>query len=122
MSLLNMLADKTRLRILMLLKRQELCVCEIFAALEMSQPRVSRQLAALRQAGLIKDRREGKWVYYRLEDQNQGLGQLMELLTIWLEDDSEIKGDREMLASIFAVKNGLLNCACAISGGEGFGD
>jgi ArsR family transcriptional regulator len=117
-NLLNMLADKTRLRIMMLLRGHELCVCEIFAALKMSQPRVSRQLAVLRQAGLIRDRREGKWVYYRIEDRSKDLGQILELLTKWLENDSEIKCDKELLTRIFAIKKDLLSCACAASGGE----
>ncbi len=61
------LADETRLRCLMLLTHEgELCVCELTAALQDIQPKISRHLAQLRQCGLILDRREGKWVYYRI--------------------------------------------------------
>lgn len=61
------LADDTRLRCLMLLTDEgELCVCELTEALQDIQPKISRHLAQLRQCGLILDRREGKWVYYRI--------------------------------------------------------
>ena len=60
------LSDETRLRIVALLAHGELCVCHVQEALELSQPNVSRQLASLRAAGLVEDRREGSWVYYRL--------------------------------------------------------
>lgn len=61
------LADETRLRCLMLIEREsELCVCELMEALGESQPKISRHLAQLRQCGLLLDRRDGKWVYYRL--------------------------------------------------------
>lgn len=51
---------------LMIAREQELCVCELTCALEASQPKVSRHLAMLRQCGLLADRRQGQWVYYRL--------------------------------------------------------
>ncbi|MGB5438528.1 MAG: metalloregulator ArsR/SmtB family transcription factor [Gammaproteobacteria bacterium] len=63
----QMLADTTRLRMLMLLQRQgELCVCELTHALTLSQPKVSRHLGQMREAGLVQTRREGRWMYYRL--------------------------------------------------------
>ena len=62
------LSDETRLRILKLLENGELCVCDIVAALDMVQPKVSFHLAALKEAGLIKDRKHGKWTHYRLDD------------------------------------------------------
>ncbi len=62
------LSDETRLRILKLLERGELCVCDIVAALDMIQPNVSFHLGVLKEAGFIKDRRQGKWIHYRLDD------------------------------------------------------
>jgi len=62
------LSDETRLRIIKLLEHGELCVCDIAAVLESSQPKISFHLSALREAGLITDRREGKWIHYRLTD------------------------------------------------------
>jgi ArsR family transcriptional regulator len=64
--LFKALGDETRLRIVALLAHGELCVCHLQAALELPQPNVSRQLAILRSAGLVEDRREGSWVYSRL--------------------------------------------------------
>ena len=66
-SLFRILADNTRPRSLMLLtEHTELCVCELTHALELSQPKISRHLAQIRDSGLVEDRREGLWVYYRL--------------------------------------------------------
>lgn len=61
------LADDTRVRLMLLITREgELCVCELTCALDESQPKVSRHLAQLRSCGLLEDRRQGQWVYYRL--------------------------------------------------------
>ena len=64
------LADETRLGIVLLLKaRGELCVCDLCTALAQSQPKISRHLAMLRESGLLLDRKQGKWVHYRLSPQ-----------------------------------------------------
>jgi len=60
------LADETRLRILKLLGAQEMCVCELMVALELTQPTASHHLGLLENAGLVKARKEGKWVFYSL--------------------------------------------------------
>lgn len=63
----QLLSDDTRLRCLLLLHREgELCVCELVHALGVIQPKVSRHLAALRDAGVVTDRRQGQWIYYQL--------------------------------------------------------
>lgn len=61
------LADETRLRILKLLEGGELCVCDLTAALDMTQPNISFHLGILKGAGLIRDRREGRWTHYDLD-------------------------------------------------------
>ena len=61
------LSDETRLRILKLLENGELCVCDIVAALEMIQPKVSFHLGVLKEAGFIKDRKQGRWIHYSLD-------------------------------------------------------
>jgi ArsR family transcriptional regulator len=68
LTIFKALSDETRLRILKLLERGELCVCDIVAALGMIQPNVSFHLGVLKEAGFIKDRRQGKWIHYRLDD------------------------------------------------------
>ncbi len=60
------LADEIRLRILSILLIREMCVCEILIALELTQPTASHHLAILENAGLVKKRKEGKWVFYRV--------------------------------------------------------
>lgn len=67
-TVLKALADKTRLRILALLKAGEICVCHVHGSLGIPQPKASRHLAYLRRAGLVQTRRQGLWVYYRLAD------------------------------------------------------
>jgi len=59
-------SDRTRLRILHLLRGGELCVCDIVGVLRVPQPRASRHLAYLRRAGLVEVRKDGLWAYYRL--------------------------------------------------------
>jgi len=64
------LSDEIRRRILcLLLKEGELCVCELFQALDVHQPKVSRHLAVLRDAAVLAQRREGTWVFYRIDPQ-----------------------------------------------------
>ncbi len=62
------LADENRLRILKLLREGELCACELTVALSTCQSTVSHHLSVLKNAGLIKERKEGKWSYFRLSD------------------------------------------------------
>ena len=62
------LSDETRLRILKLLEGGELCVCHVVAAFDMSQSKVSFHLGVLKAAGLLKDRKEGKWMIYKIDD------------------------------------------------------
>lgn len=64
------LAEETRLKSLLLMsKHGQLCVCDLMAALGLSQPKVSRHLAELRKHGLVLDERRGKWVYYQINPQ-----------------------------------------------------
>lgn len=65
--LFKSLSDETRARATLLIASHgELCVCELMCALDDSQPKISRHLAQLRSSGLLLDRRQGQWVYYRL--------------------------------------------------------
>ena len=66
--LFKVFGDYTRIRILYLLFESEVCVCDIAEALSMTQPAISHQLKILKQAGLVKNRREGKSVFYSLAD------------------------------------------------------
>jgi ArsR family transcriptional regulator, arsenate/arsenite/antimonite-responsive transcriptional repressor len=70
LTIFKALSEETRLRILKLLENGELCVCDIVAALDTIQPKVSFHLSVLKEAGLIKDRKQGKWVHYRMNDED----------------------------------------------------
>jgi ArsR family transcriptional regulator len=67
------LADDTRVRVLKLLGSGELCVCEISAALDLEQPRLSFHLRILKEAGIVLDRRQERWILYRLNDSDMFL-------------------------------------------------
>jgi ArsR family transcriptional regulator len=62
------IADPTRLKIIYLLKYGELCVCEIQCAIDKPQPTISHHLNILKKSGLLKWRKEGVWIHYRLSD------------------------------------------------------
>lgn len=86
LSLFKCLADETRLKTLLLIQQQgELCVCELTAALQTSQPKVSRHLAQLRECGLLSTRRAGQWVYYRISETLPGWA--LQVLTVTAQDN-----------------------------------
>jgi ArsR family transcriptional regulator, arsenate/arsenite/antimonite-responsive transcriptional repressor len=93
------LSDETRLRIVALLSRGELCVCDLMAILDLPQSTVSRHLATLRHAGLVEDRRQGIWMYYRLIASEPLHQDLADLLDKHLTDLPQAERDREALAN-----------------------
>ena len=97
------LSDETRTRATLLITREgELCVCELVCALNDSQPKISRHLAQLRACGLLLDRRQGQWVYYRLNPElpkwvRTILETTLEANADWLEENNtrlKAMGDR----------------------------
>jgi ArsR family transcriptional regulator len=104
-NLFKALSDETRLRILNLLLEGELCVCEVMDALQMPQPRISHQLRILKDAGLVTDRREGKWMIYALKaaGEEEPASALLQLL--WEGRAGEIFArDRGRLQETFAKR------------------
>ena len=81
--LFKVFGDSTRIRILYVLFESEMCVCDIAALLSMSQSAISHQLRVLKQARLVRNRREGKQIYYFLADDHVRtiLGQGMDHIT-----------------------------------------
>jgi len=80
-SLFQAFSDQTRLRILNLLLRRAMCVCDITQVLEIPQPRASRHLSFLKRAGLVENMREAERVFYRLKSPPSGLArELLETL------------------------------------------
>jgi len=103
--LFKALADETRLRILSLLTRGELCVCDLMTVLDLPQSTVSRHLAYLRNAGWVEDRRQGVWMYYRLTRGDHLLQrELLPLLAARLEETPEALKDLSALDRYLAEK------------------
>lgn len=96
--LFKALSEETRLRILALLTRGELCVCEIEAALDLPQSTVSRHLSLLRQVNLVSGRRKGVWMYYQLADPESDLHKM--LLEIIGKQINELEPARQDLARL----------------------
>jgi len=96
-TVLKAAADPTRVRILKILEGGEMCVCQVIAILSLGQSTVSKHLFLLRAAGLIKDRRDRKWVYYSLDRGTDSpyAGRMLRNLRGWLSDDPVIAKDRE---------------------------
>ena len=102
-SIFKALSDETRLRIIKLLEQRELCVCDITAALDMVQPKISFHLSALKEAGLIKDRKQGKWIHYSLNEQD--LFRRMLILSVCERmKENTILGDRKRLDAFLRGK------------------
>lgn len=70
-STLKLLGDKTRLTMIGLLEDHECCVCEFVEIFQMSQPAISQHLRKLRDAGLVKERRNGQWIFYSLNKEHE---------------------------------------------------
>jgi len=103
LNIFKALSEETRLRVLKLLGHGELCVCDIVAALDMIQPKVSFHLAVLKEAGLIKDRKQGKWVHYRIDDSDM-LRRFLLLSTLERIDAEAVKEDEERLKEFLRRK------------------
>jgi ArsR family transcriptional regulator, arsenate/arsenite/antimonite-responsive transcriptional repressor len=87
------LSDPNRVKLLKLLQKREMCVCEIQAALGIAQPTVSKHLKSLENAGLVGRKKDGLWVNYSLSDGGRSpyAASLLGNLKHWLEDDPEIR-------------------------------
>ena len=93
-------ADPTRVRILKILEGGEMCVCQVIAVIGLGQSTISKHLFLLRAAGLIKDRRDKKWILYSLDGKsgNSYAGPALRNLRKWLNDDLLVSKDRERAA------------------------
>ena len=103
--LLSAIADPIRLRLLRLLHRQELCVCELMEALQLPQYKVSRHLREMRQVGLVVARRSGRWMHYHINGaaMRSPLHQdLLKLLDVHLRDFPDARRDDARLAKRLA--------------------
>lgn len=95
------LADLTRLRLLNLMRDDEVCVCFFVEVLKTNQPKISRHLAYLRRAGIVAARREGKWMHYRIiEPRDTRAAEVFSKVRAWLAEDRELQKDRARLVRV----------------------
>jgi ArsR family transcriptional regulator len=100
------LADRTRRRILNLIREQEICVCFLTEVLEISQPKISRHLAYLRNADIVSARRDGKWMYYSIvEPEDFHAAQILHGTLEWLKSQERMQKDYERLTLICSSPN-----------------
>jgi ArsR family transcriptional regulator, arsenate/arsenite/antimonite-responsive transcriptional repressor len=100
------LADRTRRRILNLIREQEICVFFFTEVLDISQPKISRHLAYLRNAELVTARREGKWMYYRIvQPEDFYARQILQNTLDWLASQERMQKDYDKLTLVCTSPN-----------------
>lgn len=101
---LKLLGDKTRLTMVALLMKRELCVCEFQEVFDMSQPSISQHLRKLKDFGLVKEARKGQWIYYSLNKYNEFFS-IIEYVT-------KLVPDQEEVIKQIDKSNPTLRCGC----------
>jgi ArsR family transcriptional regulator len=101
-SLFLALGDKTRLRLLNLMRDREICVSSFTGTLGHSQPLISRHLAYLRNSGIVEARRDGKWMHYSIATNlDANTGRLLAELFKWMETQEGLRIDREQYVEAY---------------------
>ena len=105
MALTKALSDENRVRILLALRVRELCVCQITRLLNLAFSTVSKHMAILRQAGLVDSRKEGRWIFYRLPDQQSppAVQTALEWTFESLRKDLQVREDARRLKQILKM-------------------
>ncbi|MCM0761507.1 metalloregulator ArsR/SmtB family transcription factor [Sporomusa sphaeroides DSM 2875] len=96
----KVVSDEMRLRILILLSKEELCGCEICAILNLPQPKVSQHLAKLRNLGFVQDTRQGKWVFYSLRIEDPVMKMILETIAGNTQQYPNLSQDIRRLAKL----------------------
>ena len=105
MTVARALADESRVRILLALHEGELCVCQIIELLDLAPSTVSKHMAILKQARLVRSRKDGRWIYYRLVKEASGpVDAAIEWVCGSLKGTPEITRDRDRLKEIVCVE------------------
>jgi len=113
MSITKALADENRTRVLMFLRRGELCLCQIVEMLGLAPSTVSKHLAILHQARLVESRKEGRWIYYHLADGEAPASarEAIQWVQKHLEEDTRVREDVQRLDAVCRMSLEEL-CAC----------
>lgn len=115
-SVLRLLADPTRVRLLALLEHEELTVAELAAVLHLAQPRVSTHLAKLKEAGLVRDRRAGVSAYYRANSEGEEAQRKLLNTLRHSIDDALLREDTARLPGVLAQRAGTEGWADTVAG------
>lgn len=104
------LAEENRLRILLALEVEELCVCQIIELLELAPSTVSKHMYVLRQARLVEGRKDGRWMYYRLADESAStqVSEAIAWLKKSLSPSERIRADAKRLKQILKIDREIL--------------
>lgn len=102
------ISEPNRLRLLMLLQDQEVCVCHLISILALSPSTISEHLSVLKSAGLVQARKEGKWIHYSRASDSKLFSQILELAQSELTLEAVIKSDQQKLYSL--IKKGATLC------------
>lgn len=105
MNITKALADENRVRMLLALRKGELCVCQVIELFGLAPSTVSKHLSVLYQAGLAESRKEGRWIYFRLPDQKSpaGVKRALDWILRAAEGEPRILEDEEKLRRILKV-------------------
>ena len=104
------LADRTRLRLLNLMRGGEVCVCFFAETLGTNNPKISRHLSYLKRAHLVSGRREGKWIHYSLRPPaNEHLREVLDATMKMLDADPQMAADRQRLVSVCCAPAALVS-------------
>lgn len=94
------LGDENRVRIAMMLRERPMCVCEIDSVLDIALSTVSSHLKILKTSGIIKDKKDGRWVIYSINEDNEFVTEVMDIFERKLADDVILSGDRIKLSTL----------------------
>ncbi len=106
------LSDDNRVRALVALRKQELCVCQLITLLDLAPSTVSKHMTILKQAGLVETRKEGRWVYYRLAgtEAPTAVTAVIEWVLNTVARSPEIREDDRQLREILATELDEICC------------
>jgi ArsR family transcriptional regulator len=95
----KLFSDETRLRVIMVLNKEELCVCQLCGVLDEPQPKISKILSKLRDMDLVSDRRSEKFVFYSINDGNKLMKGIIDLIQSDIESHLNLLEDQSRLAA-----------------------
>lgn len=104
---LSLLSDKTRLRILNMLLKREVCVCELRDVLKISQPAVSKHIKKLKEIDLVRERQAGYWSYYSINLKNHSAVSILEFIMKKIKEEKIFKDDMELLNMVSCIEKGV---------------